>query len=316
MRIIRLVLALALFGPAYDISAQCLNCPVSTNAFGDADVLNGYLVSTRQLGNTRGGAVYLKNFNVFGNRGTFSMSSQNHDGAEGFFQLRSVDSAAGPKNLIQAYSFGYTRFPGGHVTVEGGNLGVGQFNLGAPGQMFELYKDDADVAMRFQDPGDVWYTAGISNANGRKFFINRGPNAGANPDFVIDNASGHVGIGTTVTPDALNVAGAVTVGPLRVIDATGKWVGDPTGLVGPQGPQGAQGAQGPQGPAGPPIGTVAICGSACNSCAPGWQAAAIANHGPCTAVASSGSCSHTGSEYCADPGGGGWGICIVCWKTQ
>jgi predicted acyltransferase (DUF342 family) len=42
-----------------------------------------------------------------------------------------------------------------------------------------------------------------------------------------------------------------------VIDANGRWVGNPTGLVGPQGPAGAVGAQGPagiqgpQGPAGP-----------------------------------------------------------------
>ncbi|WP_272423625.1 collagen-like protein [Polyangium jinanense] len=35
-----------------------------------------------------------------------------------------------------------------------------------------------------------------------------------------------------------------------VIDGTGKWVGDPTGLVGPEGPQGPVGATGPQGPKG------------------------------------------------------------------
>lgn len=35
-----------------------------------------------------------------------------------------------------------------------------------------------------------------------------------------------------------------------VIDDRGRWVGDPTGLVGPAGPQGAAGPQGPAGPAG------------------------------------------------------------------
>jgi hypothetical protein len=50
---------------------------------------------------------------------------------------------------------------------------------------------------------------------------------------------------------------SVSVGGKTVIDATGKWVGDPTGLVGPQGPQGPAGPAGPmgatgaQGPAGP-----------------------------------------------------------------
>lgn len=43
----------------------------------------------------------------------------------------------------------------------------------------------------------------------------------------------------------------VTVGGSMVIDETGKWVGDPTGLVGPQGPAGPAGAAGPAGPQGP-----------------------------------------------------------------
>jgi len=37
----------------------------------------------------------------------------------------------------------------------------------------------------------------------------------------------------------------------EVIDTNGKWVGDPTGLVGPAGPAGAQGETGATGPAGP-----------------------------------------------------------------
>lgn len=60
-----------------------------------------------------------------------------------------------------------------------------------------------------------------------------------------------------IHPTSVSIAG---VGP--VIDATGKWVGDPTGLIGPAGPQGpmgppgADGAMGPAGPAGPvgPVG--------------------------------------------------------------
>ncbi len=42
----------------------------------------------------------------------------------------------------------------------------------------------------------------------------------------------------------------------EVIDGNGQWVGDPTGLAGPQGPTGPAGAVGPQGPQGPvgPVG--------------------------------------------------------------
>jgi len=49
---------------------------------------------------------------------------------------------------------------------------------------------------------------------------------------------------------------AVAVGGRTVIDSTGRWVGDPTGLMGPTGatgpagPRGATGATGPQGPVG------------------------------------------------------------------
>ena len=64
----------------------------------------------------------------------------------------------------------------------------------------------------------------------------------------------------------------VSVGTRRVIDAAGKWVGDPTGLVGPRGPAGPQGARGatgltgPSGPAGPlgprgPLGPTGPAGS-------------------------------------------------------
>jgi hypothetical protein len=43
----------------------------------------------------------------------------------------------------------------------------------------------------------------------------------------------------------------VAIGGQTVIDQMGHWVGDPTGLVGPQGEQGPPGAQGPQGQSGP-----------------------------------------------------------------
>ncbi|HKB14435.1 MAG TPA: hypothetical protein VKF62_00135, partial [Planctomycetota bacterium] len=56
---------------------------------------------------------------------------------------------------------------------------------------------------------------------------------------------------------ARDVAGAdihpntVTINGIPVIDASGQWVGSPTGLVGPPGPPGPRGQQGDTGPAGP-----------------------------------------------------------------
>ncbi len=44
---------------------------------------------------------------------------------------------------------------------------------------------------------------------------------------------------------------SVSIGERQVIDGNGRWVGDPTGLRGPQGPRGPAGAEGPQGPEGP-----------------------------------------------------------------
>jgi hypothetical protein len=44
---------------------------------------------------------------------------------------------------------------------------------------------------------------------------------------------------------------SVSIGSAVVIDSTGKWVGDPTGLMGPTGATGAKGATGATGPAGP-----------------------------------------------------------------
>ncbi len=54
-----------------------------------------------------------------------------------------------------------------------------------------------------------------------------------------ENATGDI------TPSSVTIPGYGLV-----INAQGEWVGDPSGLQGPQGPPGAQGIQGPQGPAG------------------------------------------------------------------
>lgn len=61
-----------------------------------------------------------------------------------------------------------------------------------------------------------------------------------------------------ITPKSVSIAGKT------VIDATGKWVGDAAGLMGPQGPAGAAGPQGPAGAVGPqgPAGAVGPQGPA------------------------------------------------------
>ena len=48
-----------------------------------------------------------------------------------------------------------------------------------------------------------------------------------------------------------NVDGGIAVGGEGIVDENGMWVGDPTGIQGPQGEPGPQGPQGIQGPAGP-----------------------------------------------------------------
>ncbi|MCG5053681.1 MAG: collagen-like protein [Myxococcales bacterium] len=57
--------------------------------------------------------------------------------------------------------------------------------------------------------------------------------------LVCGNVSG------SITPASVSIAGKT------VIDATGKWVGDPTTLQGPPGPKGDPGAAGPKGDPGP-----------------------------------------------------------------
>ena len=76
---------------------------------------------------------------------------------------------------------------------------------------------------------------------------------------------GWVGLGTTSPSARLDVAGALAVSGATVIDASGQWVGDPSGLegpVGPTGPVGPPGAEGPVGPVGPTGATGLLIGGA------------------------------------------------------
>jgi hypothetical protein len=72
-----------------------------------------------------------------------------------------------------------------------------------------------------------------------------------NPPHIYARNSGNVGIGTNNPTAKLDVVGNIAINGLEIIDASGKWVGDLTGMQGPQGPQGEQGPAGPAGPQGP-----------------------------------------------------------------
>ena len=62
---------------------------------------------------------------------------------------------------------------------------------------------------------------------------------------------GNLGIGTSNPAAKLDIFGNLAIMGNMVINSDGQWVGDSTGLVGPQGPPGPQGEQGGTGPRGP-----------------------------------------------------------------
>lgn len=87
-----------------------------------------------------------------------------------------------------------------------------------------------------------------------KFFIHDW-NWWSNDPDMFSLPAGNIGIGTTTPKAKLDIGGDLAINGNKIVDSTGKWVGDPTGLqgpIGPQGPKGDNGSQGPQGPQGPP----------------------------------------------------------------
>ena len=100
----------------------------------------------------------------------------------------------------------------------------------------------------------------FNNTSG-KYNVGLGYQAGynlttGNNNIDIGNAgmageSGIIRIGTPGVHTQTSLAGAVAVNGATIIDASGNWVGNPTGLIGPQGTAGATGATGATGPQGP-----------------------------------------------------------------
>ncbi|GEM_PF-3224254 len=95
--------------------------------------------------------------------------------------------------------------------------------------------------------GDLWLHGTANNVRiDRPLYVQNGL-AGA-PTFFVDTVNGNVGIGKALSLGGkLDIAGDLAINGKKVIDATGKWIGDPTGLQGPKGDTGATGPQGIQG---------------------------------------------------------------------
>lgn len=102
-----------------------------------------------------------------------------------------------------------------HLAILGGNVGIG---TASPGQMLELYRDNADSVIRFHDPGDAWFSIGIDRDT-LKFHINQGLGVGTSTGLIIDQ-SNNVGIGTADPSQKLDVVGNI-VASGTICDSTG-----------------------------------------------------------------------------------------------
>ena len=211
----------------------------------------------------------------------------------------------------------------------------------SPQAVLHLEAGSAPLGILFRSPAApaVAYSIGQAGPD-TTFFINGGTAPGAQKDVSIDPV-GHVGVGTEFPADQLTVNGSIAVLTRPVIDAAGRWVGDPAGLKGdtgdpgPKGDKGLKGDRGPKGVVGlkgdtgpqgfpgapgPPVKTVAVCdsyalsGTSCSAYCRN-DSRVVSSHalngGTCTVVSDGGTCSATGcvGAQCAVTR---YALCCVC----
>lgn len=116
---------------------------------------------------------------------------------------------------------------GAKFSVMNGNVGVGTTNpdnllevqqSGGAENGIEIQFDNQSARLRWHDPGDYWYSAGIHRGDAGKFKINYGGNVGAANHFVM-NTSGRVALQHNNPQADLDVNGEVVVG--RYVGAIG-----------------------------------------------------------------------------------------------
>ena len=237
----------------------------------------------------------------------------------GNYVAKSGDSMTGALSLLaNGLAAGGSQF-----VLSGGNVGIGtatpstrlevvgnnpsgpvaifkQTNLANLGRLvIDSPTDDASrpslITLR-RAGVDRWSVGGIYGSD--SFGI--GSDSTVPHQKMVVTTNGNVGIGTASPQAKLDVAGTMAINGTTIIDALGRWVGSPTGLVGPPGPQGIQGIQGPVGPAGPPgVNLTATCGSGdsgvfCSSVCNGSSKIVSQSYADsssrCTATANTGTC--------------------------
>jgi Collagen triple helix repeat (20 copies) len=167
--------------------------------------------------------------------------------------------------------------------TQSGNVGIGTTSPGLKLQVVGVADTIAYIVaqltggasgygaqLQFSDGVNNNFSIGMASGVTGDFTFNAGRfNGNTGTEVMRVKQNGNVGIGMTNPSTKLDVSGAVAINGTTIINASGQWVGSPTGLVGPQGPAGPIGPAGPQGatgvtgPAGPqgPTGATGATGA-------------------------------------------------------
>ena len=170
---------------------------------------------------------------------------------------RGYTGATGPQGSQGPAGDSHWRLNGWNTYYNNGYVGVGTAN---PAEKMHVYDSTSNawlkVESRYNNAGITLEQTGTVTG---KWGIMSVPTDGSlrirempyGPTWLTLNQSGNFGVGTTAPTTKLDVAGSIGINHSMIINSSGQWVGDPTGLQGPQGPQGPKGNTGPMGPTGP-----------------------------------------------------------------